>query len=321
MLVQYINSSTYPDGVIGSGDPAEVALEPRENFANNCLFVVTDSVDSLSGYDNYANIFYSANDAKGTTLDGKSISAYTSTCIGDSMSVAVVPHISSGAHYVKSDSGISVYVYGYGYDESYSWSGGLGARPYIPYTHNDSIAPAISFAQNGDCIHATIADTGSGIADIILDSSLNMSFTVDSSFVPSAGAVHSFADLCDTGASQFAYAQFTVSDLIGNVSIATVTFNSNSIVMPESQTELRARLTPNPATNSATLNFTLPQTSNVTFELSSIDGKKVFVWNADPQSEGQHTQNIDISALPSGSYIYRFEANEQVLSGKLIINR
>jgi hypothetical protein len=92
-------------------------------------------------------------------------------------------------------------------------------------------------------------------------------------------------------------------------------------VADESQTTIFATLIPNPATNSATLNFTLPQTANVTFELSSMDGKKVLVWNADAQSEGQHIQNIDISALASGSYIYRFAANGQTMSGKLIINR
>jgi hypothetical protein len=321
MLVQYMNSSDYPDGVNGWGDPSEVALEPKENYSNSCLFIVADSVAPQAHNDNYANIFYNDNAAKSTLLDGKSILGYTSTCIGDSMSIAVIPHISPGAHYVKSDSGVSVYVYGYGYDESYSWSGGLGARPYVPYTHNDSIAPAILFAQNGNCIHATIADSGSGLADIVLDSSLNMSFAVDSAFVPSAGAAHSFADLCDSGLSQFAYVQFSVFDLVGNVSIATVTVTPKNIVTQEARTEVHATLTPNPAAKSAILNFTLPQTADVTFELLSIDGKTVLSWKADVESAREHVQSIDLASLPQGSYIYRFEASGQVLSGKLIINR
>jgi hypothetical protein len=334
---------------------------------------------------------------------------------------------------VKSDSGVSVYVYGYGYDESYAWSGGLGSRPFVPYTHNDSIAPAIEFAQNGDCIHATIADTGSGLADIILDSALNMIFSVDSTFVPSTGLPHSFADLCDGGVSEFAYTQFSVYDLNGNVSIVTITLTPDNIISPPgftlaaqafdttlvgttknrailtitdtssqfpteidsiwadsasfvyldtiggnllphtltpgaaynvsltfeptqagtfvsdifarsnglpvriatisgigyaaadvaqgSQTKVCATLTPNPAAKSVSLNFSLPQTASVTFELSSIDGNKVLAWKADDENDGNHLQKFDISSLPTGSYIFRFEANGQVTSGKLIINK
>ena len=321
MLVQYINGSTYPDGNNGTGDPAEVALDPKENYTNSCLFIVADSVARQLHSDNYANIFFDNNAAKSTLLDGKSILGYPFICVGDSMSDVVVPHISSGAHEVTSDSGVSVYVYGYGYDESYSWSGGLGSRPYVPYTHNDSIAPAITFTQNGSCLHATIADTGSGISDIVLDSSFNISFTVDSSFVQGTGLPHSFADLCDSGISEFGYARFSVSDLVGNASIATVTVTPNNSVAGEARTEVHATLTPNPATKSATLNFTLPQPADVTFELSSMDGKTVFRWSADAQGAGQHFQTIGLSSLAQGSYIYRFEASGQVLSGKLIINR
>jgi hypothetical protein len=92
-------------------------------------------------------------------------------------------------------------------------------------------------------------------------------------------------------------------------------------VADDSQTKVLATLTPNPAANSATLNFTLPQTADVTFELSSMDGKTVFRWNADAQDAGEHIQTIDLSSLESGSYIYSVNANGQTISGKLIINR
>jgi hypothetical protein len=87
----------------------------------------------------------------------------------------------------------------------------------------------------------------------------------------------------------------------------------------ESQTKVCATLTPNPATNSAALNFTLPQTADVTFELSSMDGKTVFRWNGNAESEGEHVQTLDISSLAEGDYIYRFESNGEATSGKLAI--
>jgi hypothetical protein len=90
-------------------------------------------------------------------------------------------------------------------------------------------------------------------------------------------------------------------------------------VADESQSKVYATLTPNPATNSATLNFTIPQTADVTFELSSMDGKTIFRWSADAEGEGEHIQTLDISSLAQGDYIYRFEANGQVTSGKLAI--
>jgi hypothetical protein len=96
---------------------------------------------------------------------------------------------------------------------------------------------------------------------------------------------------------------------------------SQAGVADMAQTKVYATLTPNPAAKSATLNFTLSQTADVTFELSSMDGKAVFRWSADAQGAGQHFQTLDLASLPQGSYIYRFAASGQVLSGKLIINR
>jgi hypothetical protein len=88
-----------------------------------------------------------------------------------------------------------------------------------------------------------------------------------------------------------------------------------------SQSKFYATLMPNPATNSVALNFSISQTADVTFELTSIAGNKVLEWKVDDESNGEHQRNFDISTLASGSYIYRFEANGQVQSGKLIINR
>jgi hypothetical protein len=253
-------------------------------------------------------------------LDNKSILSFPHSCLNDTFEMYVAPHLTPGAHSVSSDSGCSVYVYGYGAYKTWSWSGSHFEKTYDP---QDTISPSISFTNGTLCAHAIISDSGTGLAEIVPDTEVNLSFTVDTAFVPGSGVKTTFADFCATDSAKSGFLQFTAYDLAGNGAIGTITFtpSAKAGVTDETQTKFYATLTPNPATNFATLNFTLPQTADVTFELSSMDGKKVFVWSANAESEGKHIQTLDMSSLAAGDYIFHFEANGESTSGKLAVLR
>jgi hypothetical protein len=427
MLVQYTNSASFPDGINGSGDPTETVIDPIENFTKTVIFQTASSIAGLGNSDtNYANIVVNDKD-KNVTLDGKSISQYPHFFIDDTFEIYVASNITTGAHVVESDFGCGVNVYGYGELQSY---GCAGSRGVWTNGSSDTTPPAISFTSGNFCIHAAISDFGSGLAEIILDSTNNLSFAVDPGFLPGSGDTSGFADFCAIDSMDDGYSQFTVYDVTGNHSVGTIeftaphpgftaqsilnfdtvlvgtrkTFNAftvtdtskflpikmdsvwtddaaftinktlpaNSLpftlnpggsltfsvtfsptsakiysanayalskglaprsgpliggigytagVVDETQTKVSATLEPNPAANSVMLDFSLSQTSNVTFELSSMDGKTVFSWKANAESMGEHFEFIDLLPLAAGNYVYRFEANGEVTSGKLAVVR
>jgi len=94
-----------------------------------------------------------------------------------------------------------------------------------------------------------------------------------------------------------------------------------SNVADKPQTEVYVTLEANPAMKSVKLNYSLPQTADVVFELSSMDGKTIFHWIGKSESQGEHMEMLDLSSIAQGDYVYRFEANGGVTSGKLAIVR
>jgi len=324
MLVQYFNSSTYPDGKQVSGDPSEVVIYPRESFSKSTIFVTPTYAGAQQASENHINIVVNIKDTNNVTMDGQKIQPDRILCLDDTFEMYVLYKGIGGAHHVSSDSGCAVYVYDGGAESNdrvaFSWSAPNYSTTFNP---KDTITPNISFTNGNTCVHAAISDTGTGLWAIRLDTTFNLTFAVDASFVPNSGVSKSFADICVADTNLSGYLYFTVFDLAGQgrSGIITYTPSTPAGVADGLQTKVCATLTPNPATKSVSLNFTLPQTADVTFELSSIDGKKVLEWKTDAQSDGEHSQKFDISSLPSGSYIYRLEANSQVSSGKLIINR
>lgn len=189
LLFEYLNSSTYPDGVNGYGDPADCPITPLENYTKDVVFETPSSQGSQAPYDNYANVIVNVADQNNVLFDGKKITNYTREQIDGNYEIFIVPHIVPAAHTVTSDSGCGVYIYGYGYDESYMWSGGFGNGTF----HSpDTIPP--NEVITGQCYQANIhlTDSGylpgstpqnpllqSGLNEIRLDSDVNMAYLPD----------------------------------------------------------------------------------------------------------------------------------------------
>jgi hypothetical protein len=65
---------------------------------------------------------------------------------------------------------------------------------------------------------------------------------------------------------------------------------------------------PNPFNPSTTINFTLPEASNVTLKIFNTLGEEVSVLVNRIMEAGTHNFNFEASQLHSGIYFYRLEA-------------
>ncbi|MCW8804792.1 MAG: T9SS type A sorting domain-containing protein [Ignavibacteriaceae bacterium] len=67
---------------------------------------------------------------------------------------------------------------------------------------------------------------------------------------------------------------------------------------------------PNPFNPSTTINFSIPQSSNVTLKVFNTLGQEVATLVNQNMESGVHTINFDASALNSGIYFYRLDAGQ-----------
>jgi uncharacterized repeat protein (TIGR01451 family) len=76
---------------------------------------------------------------------------------------------------------------------------------------------------------------------------------------------------------------------------------------------------PNPFNPSTTINFSLPQASEITLEVFNLLGKRVAVLDKGLKAAGQHQVLFDAKDLPSGTYIYRLMVGNKVISNKMTL--
>lgn len=76
---------------------------------------------------------------------------------------------------------------------------------------------------------------------------------------------------------------------------------------------------PNPFNPSTTIAFSLPAASHVRLTVYNMLGQQVAVLVASRKSAGEHTLSFDASALPSGMYIYRMQAQNYSESRKMVL--
>lgn len=179
LLVQYINSSTYPDNVNGNGDPAEVVILAEEQFFKTSVFQLPVSIGNQSPYVNYVNVIADIND-KNVQLDGKKL---TGAMTIDGRYVGYrVAGLNSTGHVVTSDSGVGVYAYGFGFDESYAYSGQMGTASF---NSPDTLPIPPDISINGLETIVTVRDTvaSSGVYYIRTDKSQNMIITPGQGYV------------------------------------------------------------------------------------------------------------------------------------------
>jgi len=68
---------------------------------------------------------------------------------------------------------------------------------------------------------------------------------------------------------------------------------------------------PNPFNPSTTIEFSIPQTSNVSIEVYNVIGELVASLVNQSLGAGYHRFDFDASNLPSGTYVYQLKATGQ----------
>ena len=217
LLVQYINSSTYPDGLNSQGDPAEVVINGVGQFTKTVVFQTAITIGNQSPYKNYVNLIVNNAAIASTTFDGKRITSLTRIAVDSLYTIFRASAVKAGAHTATSDSGVGVYVYGYGYDESYAWAGSVGTGTF---ESQDTALPVASFVGDSLTDRVMLSDTGSDASllnYVRLDSVNNMSFKRDPSWVEGAGVKTSYYDEQVIDSTQPALLQISVFDMAGNL--------------------------------------------------------------------------------------------------------
>jgi len=271
MLVEYINSSSYPDNKNGLGDPAEVVINPREQYTKTVVFETPVAKGSQQPYDNYATVIVNVNDEARTTVDGQPIAKYNSTkqSLDDTFDLYTVPpkQLSPGVHIITGDSaGVGVYIYGYGYDESYAWAGLLGTGTFHP---TDTVSPAA--IPNGACYDAYIelSDTGNlqtGLGKIEIDSITNMGFQLDTSWVEGLGIDTGGYGMSVADPSKPAYLHVSVYDIAGNLTTITSTYKPQYATIGPPVRDFGTV----PKPGSATLYDTIRNVSDTPFNITKL---------------------------------------------------
>ncbi len=230
LCVWYINSSTYPDGADGNGDPAESVINPREQFSKNVLFQAPFNDNNTGTFMNYANVICKKSDASNVLFDGKSILNRIPQCLDDTFEIFTVIGIANGAHTVTSDSGVGVYNYAYGLNETYASSSPSGVATF---QSKDSIPP---FADTINACYQTlvhITDSGklptllglqSGLAAIWQDTLSNMTYQLDKNWVEGSGADTSGYTATVIDPSKPGFLRVNVYDLDGNTTTITTVY-------------------------------------------------------------------------------------------------
>jgi hypothetical protein len=91
----------------------------------------------------------------------------------------------------------------------------------------------------------------------------------------------------------------------------------------EEATPEKVRLTsyPNPAGRRATVEYTLPETREVTLEVYDVLGRRVATLEHGQKKAGRHTIRLETGRLSSGVYFGRLEAGEQTRTQKITVVR
>jgi hypothetical protein len=92
------------------------------------------------------------------------------------------------------------------------------------------------------------------------------------------------------------------------------TFEYSNAVVVEVSTPEKYTFTqnfPNPFNPSTTIEFSIPQASNVTIDIYNIIGERVASLVNKTLDAGYHRINFDANKLPSGTYVYQLKASGQ----------
>lgn len=167
--------------------------------------------------------------------------------------------------------------------------------------------------------------TDATFSNIVVNANVGASTTFETTF----GALDTLlAGLgIDVGASTTVYHRVIATDgsdeassepRSANVERGTVTSNEDTFSGTPEQFELGQNY-PNPFNPTTSINFSLAEAGQASLTVYNMLGQEVAVVANERFSAGEHSVNFDASALASGIYIYRLQANGQTLTKQMTL--
>jgi hypothetical protein len=78
---------------------------------------------------------------------------------------------------------------------------------------------------------------------------------------------------------------------------------------------------PSPASDRTTVNFAVDKPSSIEISIIDMTGRVISTIHTERVEAGNHTHDLDVSALPAGSYMYTVSTGTARVAGKLAITR
>lgn len=94
---------------------------------------------------------------------------------------------------------------------------------------------------------------------------------------------------------------------------------NNTGVLEARVTNANVRMVPNPASQRASLEFTLARSGQVKFRLYNMVGEQMRSAVVDGRT-GLNTMPVDVSTLESGVYLYKLQIAGRTTTGRLVVN-
>jgi hypothetical protein len=122
-----------------------------------------------------------------------------------------------------------------------------------------------------------------------------------------------------------AYAPYLVVDNTGDVPTCSVVRSGGHVVSNEpigpASENIELVSYPNPAVNSATFEYSIPQAADVRLEVYDLMGRRVATLVDETQQASSYRVSFDTSGLANGTYIYRLAAGDSVLTRRMTVIR
>lgn len=111
------------------------------------------------------------------------------------------------------------------------------------------------------------------------------------------------------------------SNFGNNRSCHTVTYTNTTSVSELSEYKLTANVYPNPVSTTATIDYILSSTQNVSVKIFDMAGRMVANVFEGKQEAGEQSVKFDVSSLENGIYFYQLNAGELSATNKIVVKK
>ncbi len=110
------------------------------------------------------------------------------------------------------------------------------------------------------------------------------------------------------------------SDDGNNLYVDDISVGENLSSINEFNSLSSLKIYPNPISNSGTLEFSIEKASNLSYEIYDLLGKKITHLNSTTLNAGTHIYNLNTEQLDNGTYLIKYQINDQVKAAQFIVS-